>query len=137
MDFQAPNVTLQFVPSGHSINHSTMVWPCTNYNIIAWSSTKCNTMFWGQLPFVMLSFWYSTKRSNILAQHHCNNIAVTTINADTSAKCNIIVHDNTCSTKCNNKDWSYSSHGAKCSTMVVIVLLLWSYHGNSTKCISR
>ena len=122
---------------GHSINYSSMVWPGTNYNIITWSSTKCDTMFWGQLLFVMLSFRYSTKCSNILAQHRFNNIAVMTINTNTSAKCNIIVHDNTCCTKCNNNDWSYPSNGAKCSTIVVILLLLWSYHVNSTKCISR
>ena len=54
-----------------------MVWPCTKYNITAWSSTKCDTMFWGQLPFLMLSFRYSAKCSNILAQHHSNNIAIT------------------------------------------------------------
>ena len=49
--------------------------------------------------------------------YNCNyNIAVT----DTSAKCNTVAHSNICSTKCN--------------TIVVMVLLLWFYPGNSTKC---
>ena len=50
--------------------------------------------------------------------HLCNNITVTDIN--TSTKSNTIVHDNICGTKYN--------------TIVVTVLLLWSYPGNSTKC---
>ena len=65
----------------------------------------------------MLLFGYSTKCNNTLAQHHCNNIAVTTINADTSDKCNIILHNNTCCTKCNNNDVSYF-------TIDVIILLI-------------
>ena len=55
-------------------------------------------MFWGRLPFVTLSFGYSTICNIILARHHCNNITVMTTNADTSAKCNTIVHDNICGT---------------------------------------
>ena len=68
-------------------------------------------MFWGWLPFVTLLFVYGTKYNNILARNHFNNIAVTTNNADTSAKCNTVVHDNTC-TKCYNNDWSYP--GTEC-----------------------
>ena len=113
-----------------------MVWPDTNYHTIALSSTKCHTMFWGRLPFVTLSFGYGTKFNNILALKHCNNITVTTTNVDTSAKCNTVVYDNTCCTKCNNNDWSYSGNNAKCGTIVVTVLLLWSYLGNGAKCIS-
>ena len=90
-------------------------------------------MFWDQLPFVMLSFRYITKFNNILAQHHCNNIAVMTINADTNAKSNITVHDNTCCTKWNNNDWSYPSNGTKCSTIVVILLLLCSWQLKNKK----
>ena len=92
-------------------------------------------MVWVQLPFVTLSFKYSTKCNNILAQHHCNNIAVSDTHANTSAKCNTVVLD-ICGTKCNNNDWSYPDNGAKCDTIVVTVLLLWSYPGNGAKCIS-
>ena len=71
-------------------------------------------MFWCWLPFVTLSFQYCSKYNNILAQHHCNNITVTTTNANTSTKCNTVVHDITCCTKCNNNNWSYPDNGAKC-----------------------
>ena len=81
----------------------------------------------------MLSFRYITKLNNILAQHHSNNIAVMTINADTNAKSNITVHDNTCCTKWNNNDWSYPSNGTKCSTIVVILLLLCSWQLKNKK----
>ena len=39
---------------------------------------------------------------------------------DTSAKCNTVVKDNIC--------------GTKCDTIVVTVLLLWCYLGNGSKC---
>ena len=119
------------------MNYNTVVWSGTNYNTIAWSSTKCDTIFWGWLPFVTLSFSYVTKCNNILAWDQCNNIAVMTTNSDISSKCNTVVHENTCCTKCNNNDWSYPGNSGKCGTMVVTVLLLWSYPGNSTKCLSR
>ena len=114
-----------------------MVWPGTNYNTIAWSNTKYDTILWSRLPFVMLSFGYSTKCNNILVWHHYNTIAVTTTNVNTSAKCNTIVHNNTFCTKFNNNDWSYPGNSVKCGTIVVTVLLLWSYPGNNTKCISK
>ena len=53
-------------------------------------------MFWGWLPFVSLSFGFGTQCNNILVQHHCNKIAVTTTNADTSARCNTVVNNNIC-----------------------------------------
>ena len=43
-------------------------------------------------------------------------------NASTSVKAYTIVHNNICSTKYNNNDWSYPGNSAKCSTIVV-----WSY----------
>ena len=86
---------------------------------------------------VTLSFGYGTKCNNISARHHCNNIAVSDTQADTRAKCNTVVHDNICGTKCSNNDWSYPVNGAKGSTIVAVVLLLWSYPGNSAKCVSR
>ena len=89
-----------------------------------------------QLLFVMLLFGYSTKCNNVLAQRHCNNIVATTTNADTSTKCNTIVHD-ICSIKCNNNDWSYPGNGTKCGTLVIMVLLLWFCPGKSAKCSSR
>ena len=49
---------------------------------------------------VTLSFVYGTKCNNILDRHNCNNIAVTTTKADTSAKCNTVVYASTCCTKC-------------------------------------
>ena len=113
-----------------------MVWSDTNYHTIALSSTKCDKMFWGRLPFVTLSLVYGTKFNNILGRNHCNNIEFTTTNVDTSAKCNTVVHDNTC-TKCNNNDWSYPGNDAKYGTTVVMVLLLWSYLRNAAKCNSR
>ena len=48
----------------HGTKYSPMVWPGTNYNIIAWSGTNYDSMFWGWLPFVTLSFMYSTKCNN-------------------------------------------------------------------------
>ena len=60
-----------------------------------------------------------------------------TTNADTSAKCNTIVHDNNCRTKCNNNDWSYPGNSAKSDTIVVTVVLLRSYPGNGAKWDSR
>ena len=100
-----------------------MVWPGINYNTITWFGTKCDIMFWSRLPFVTLSVRYGTKCNHILTWHHCNNIAVTTTNAYTSAKCNTVVHDNTCCTKCNNNDCSYPGNGAECGTIIVTVLL--------------
>ena len=64
-------------------------------------------------------------------------MAVTVI--DTSTKCNTVVHDNICGTKCNNRNWSYPGNGAKYDRIVVTVLLLWSYPGNgavTTTCVS-
>ena len=58
-------------------------------------------------------------------------------NAGTSAKAYTIGHDNICGTKYNNNDWSYPGIRAKYGTIVVTVLLLWSYPGNGTKCVSR
>ena len=81
--------------------------------LICLYSTKCNTMFWGRLPFVTLSFGYSTKCNNLLAWHHCNSIIITTTNAKTSVKYNTIMHDNICNTKCNNNDWFYPGNGTK------------------------
>ena len=75
----------------------------------------------------MQSFVYGTKCNNILDRYYCNNIAVTTTKADTSAKCNTVVHDSTCCTKCNNNDWSYPGNCFKCCTIIITVLLLWSY----------
>ena len=108
----------------------------TKCNPMVWHSTKYVTMFWVRLPFVMLSFGYSTKCNNTLVCHHSNNIVVTTTNTNTCAKCNTVVHNDICSTKCNNNDWSYPGNGAKCGT-IVTVLLLWSYPGTGTKCFSR
>ena len=76
----------------------------TKYNSITWSGTKNDTMLWGQLPFVTLSFGYGTKYYNILTRHRYNNIAVTTANVYTSAKCNTVEHKYICGTKCNNND---------------------------------
>ena len=56
-----------------------------------------------------LSFGYGTIWNNISARYHCNNIAVTTTNADISAKCNTIVHDNNCGTECNTIFWLWVS----------------------------
>ena len=90
-----------------------MVWPSTNYNTVTWSGNKCDTMIWGRLPFVSLSFGYSTKCNNILALYRSKTITATTTNTD--AKCNTVVHDNTSGTKYNyNNDWSYPGNGTKC-----------------------
>ena len=89
-------------------------------------------MVWVRLPNVNLCSGVGTKCNDILAWHHCNTIVLvhgqspdilhdTTVtilwspipNADTSAKCIIIVHDNICGTKCYNNDWSNSSDSAK------------------------
>ena len=93
-------------------------------------------MFWGWLLFVTLSFGYSTKCNIILARHQCNNIAVTTTNVDTSAKCNTVLHDNTC-TKFNNNDLFDPGNGVKYSTIDITVLLLWYYPSYGTKWDSR
>ena len=69
----------------------------------------------------------------MFAQHHGNNIAVTDINADACANCNTVVHDNICGTKCNDNNWSYNSNGAEYVTLVVTLLLLWSFPGNGAK----
>ena len=74
-----------------------MVWLGTNYNTIAWSGTKCDIMTYYRLPFVTLSFGYGIK---------CNNLAVTTTNAHTSAKCDIAAHNIYC-TKCITNDLLY------------------------------
>ena len=60
-------------------------------------------------------------------------MAGTTNNADSSAKCNTVLHVNTCCTKCNNDDWSYAGNRSKCCNIVVAILSLWSYHGNGAK----
>ena len=88
----------------------------------------------GQLLFVTLLFGYRTKCNNILTQLYCNNITVMTTNAKTCTKCNTVVQDNICGTKCNNNDWSYPSNGAKYGTTVATVLLIWFYPGNGAKC---
>ena len=93
-------------------------------------------MFCGKLPFVTLSFGDGTKCNNILVWHHCNNIADTTTNVDTSTKCNTAVYDNICGTKCNNY-LCYPGNCSKCCIIVVTALLLWSYPGNGAKCDSR
>ena len=64
MDFQAPNVLLLFGPA---LN-------VTPWFALSGYGTKCDTMFWGWLPFVTLSFGYGTKCNNILARHHCSNL---------------------------------------------------------------
>ena len=120
---------------GRGTKYSSKVWHGTNYNTIIWFSTKCDTMFWGWLLFVTLFLGYGTKCINILARNLFKNIAVTTTNADTCAKYNTVAHDHTCA-KCNN-NWSYPGNDAKCSTVVVTVLLVWSYPGNGAKCVSR
>ena len=43
--------------------------------------------------------WVPYYCNNIFSRHICNNISVTTIEADTSAKCNTVVHDNICGNK--------------------------------------
>ena len=97
---------------GHGTEYSTMVWPGTNYNnTIAWYGTKCDTIFLCRLQSVTQSFGYGTKCNNILARRQCNNNVITTNNF---AKCNTIVHDNICSTKCIINDWSYPGDDAKC-----------------------
>ena len=55
---------------------------------------------------------------------------ITSTNVGTSTKCNTIVHDNIYGTKCNNNNLSYPGDSAKCDSIVVMVLLLWSYPGN-------
>ena len=109
---------------GHGTKYCTMVYPGTNYDTIAPSSTKCDSMFWGGLPFVRISL------PNVTISWHGSTVTISLSpipNADTSAKCNIVVYYNTCCTKCNNNDWSCPINGAKCDLIVVTVLLLWSY----------
>ena len=138
------------------------VWLChgfsgTKYNIIVWSGTKCNIMvcirvlilgtvlnivlWFGSAPIktlllglvtnAILCSGVVTKCNNILARYHSSNIVVSTTNSDTGAKCNNIEHDKiVCD---NDNDWSHPGNGAKYGTIVVTVLLLWSY----VKCISR
>ena len=79
-------------------------------------------LYWAWLPNATLSSGVGTKCNNTLGWYHCNNIVVTTINTDTSAKCSTVVHNNTSGTKCNNNDWSYHGNGAKCDTIVAMVL---------------
>ena len=43
----------------------------------------------------------------------------------TSAKCDIIVHDYICDTKCKNDYWSYLGKGAKCDTTTGNDTLSW------------
>ena len=114
---------------GHGTIYSSNARPSTNYNTIPCPGTLYDTLFFGRLPIVTLSFGYSTRCNIILARHHCNNIAVTT----NDAKGYTVVYDNICGTKCNN-DSSYPGNGG---TLVVTVLLLWSYPGYDTKCVSR
>ena len=88
-----PNITTSLHRQGFYLGHGTK---CNSYGLarhqLSWSCTKCDTMFWARLLFVTLTFGYGTKCNNILARRHCNNNAVTT----TSAKCNTVVYDNTC-----------------------------------------
>ena len=86
--------------------------------------------------------WYYVLGSvlNVIISWHSTNVTIlrsTTTNGDISTKCNPVVKDSICGTKCNNNNWSYPSNRAKYDTIVVTVILLWSYPGNSTKCISK
>ena len=116
----------------HQLSHYGLE-SVTTFSTIAWSGTEYDAMFW-TVTICNAIVWYGTKCDNVLARHHRNNIGV---NADTNAKCNTVVHDNICGTKCNNNVWSYSGNGAKCGTIVDTVLLLWSYPGSGAKCVSR
>ena len=81
-----------------------MVWSGTNCGTIAWSSTKYNTIFWVWLPIPTLI---------------------------PAPKCNTVVYDDICRTKCNN-NWPYPGNGPKCDTIVVMVLnVIISWHGTT------
>ena len=56
----------------------------------------------------------------------CNTI--TDANASASAKCDTIVHDNICGTKCNNNNWSYPGNGAKCISRLFVYQSSLSLH---------
>ena len=93
------------------IKYNTMVWPGTNYNTIALVRHQMCYYVLRSVTIWTLLFGYVTKCNNILEWHHCNtmvlyglsdvilwfgawphcnNISVTTINSDTSAKCNTV-----------------------------------------------
>ena len=83
-------------------------------------------LVWHQMWFYVLGLvticgtiaWHGTKWSVNLGWHHGNNIAVTITIANTSAKCNNVVCENTCC--------------MKCYIMIGLVLVTVS---NATKCL--
>ena len=56
-----------------------------------------------QTENVIVSFLY-VYRCQTTCLIYFHGITVTTTNADTSAKCNTVVHDNICGTKCYDYD---------------------------------
>ena len=125
-----------FITMRYKFNHhcNIMVWSGTKCRSFAWSCTKYDTMFWDRLVFLTLSFGHGTKCNNILARHHCNNIAVTRTNANPSAKCSTVVQGSICGIECNNYDWSHPRNGAKFNSSYFVYQLslcsrcVWKIH---------
>ena len=115
-----------------------MVLSGTKSGSLVWSGTKCNTMFWAQLP--LPNILLSTKCDTIfqgtvsfvtlplvevlnatISWHSTTVTILQSLITNTSAKYDTIVHDNICGTKCSNNNnnnnyyyyWSYPSNSAK------------------------